>query len=86
VSAVSRDRGEKLRAYQACPSVDEYVMVSTHHQEVEVYHREDANRWTLTRYTHGQVLTLASVGLTLSLTDIYEDTDVSTLASVLAPD
>jgi len=35
-STAAKDRGEKLRAYQACKSCEEYMMVSTHHQEVEV--------------------------------------------------
>jgi Uma2 family endonuclease len=85
-STAYRDRGEKLRAYQACPSVDEYIMVSSHHQEVEVYHRENANKWTLTRYTAQQHVTLASVGLTIPVSEIYAGTDTPPLASVLSTD
>jgi Uma2 family endonuclease len=85
-STAYRDRGEKLRAYQACPSVDEYIMVSSHHQEVEVYHRENANKWTLTRYTAQQHITLVSVGLTIPVSEIYAGTDAAPLASVLSTD
>ena len=82
-STAYRDRSEKLRAYQACPSVEEYVMVSSHHQEIEVYHRESADKWTFTRYTTQQNITLTSVGLTISVSEIYADTNVPPLASVL---
>jgi Uma2 family endonuclease len=33
------DRTEKLRAYQACPSMREYLIVSTQRREVEAYRR-----------------------------------------------
>lgn len=85
-STANRDRTEKLRIYQACPSIDEYVMISSHHQEVEVYHRENANKWMLTRYTAEQHVTLASVGLTIAVTEIYANTDVPPLASVSSID
>jgi Uma2 family endonuclease len=61
-------------------------MISSHHQEVEVYHREDANKWTLTRYTAEQNVTLASVGLTIAVTEIYANTDVPPLASISSID
>ena len=82
-STAAKDRSEKLRVYQACASVEEYVMVSSHHQEIEVYHREEADKWTFIRYRHGQVVTLASVGLTISVADIYAQTDVLPLGSLL---
>ena len=83
-STAAKDRGEKLRAYQACASVEEYVMVSSHHQEVEVYHREGADKWTLTRYKHEQVVKLASVELMISVADIYAQTDIPPLGSILS--
>jgi Uma2 family endonuclease len=85
-STAHRDRSEKLRAYQACPSVDEYVMVSSHHQEVEVYHRESANKWTFMRYIAQQNVSLASIDLTIPVSAIYTGTDVSPLASVSSTD
>jgi Uma2 family endonuclease len=81
-----KDRGEKLLIYQSCPTVEEYMMVSTQRQQVEVYHREGANKWTLTRYTHEHSVLLASVELTLPVTEIYTDTDVPVLASIFSTD
>ncbi len=85
-STAYRDRGEKLRVYQACPSCEEYAMVSSHHREVEVYHREGADMWTLTRYRHEQVVTLTSVGLAMPVVEIYAHTDVPPLASIFDMD
>ncbi len=85
-STAYKDRGEKLRVYQSCPTVEEYVMISTHHQEVEVYHREDANKWTLTRYTHEHNVLFASVELTIPVAEIYADTGVPVLTSVFSTD
>ena len=85
-STASKDRGEKLRAYKACTSCEEYVMVSSHHQEVEVYRRMSAHTWENTQYTAEQVVPLASVGLTIPVREIYAGTDIPPLASVLSTD
>jgi Uma2 family endonuclease len=85
-STAYKDRGEKLLIYQSCPTVEEYVMISTQRQQVEVYHREDANKWTLTRYTHEHSVPLASVELTIPVSEIYADTDVPVLASIFSTD
>jgi Uma2 family endonuclease len=86
LSTAAKDRGEKLRAYQACKSCEEYMMVSTHHQEIEVYRRESTNEWKLIRYTAEDNVLLASVGLTIPASEIYAGTNISPLASVLSTD
>jgi len=75
----ARDRGEKLYAYQACKSCEEYVLVSTHHQAIEVYHRESANIWTLTRYMAQDSAQLASIGLIVPVAEIYVQTHIPSL-------
>ena len=67
------DRREKLAAYRDCPSVLEYALVSQDGTRVEL-HRRDADGW------HAEVfddqedrVTFDSVGLTLSLRDIYRN-------------
>jgi Uma2 family endonuclease len=85
-STYTKDRTEKLQAYQACASVQEYVMISTHHQQVEVYRRGSEDTWIQTYYRHGQVVTLTSVELTISISDIYEDTSIPALAPITAKD
>jgi Uma2 family endonuclease len=85
-STASKDRGEKLRAYQACKSCEEYVMVSTHRQEIEVYRRESTDEWKNVRYTAGGNVLLASVGLVIPMRKIYARTNIPPLASVLSTD
>ena len=85
-STAARDRGEKMRVYKACPSIQEYVLISTRRQEVEVYRRESTNEWKNTLYTAEQEVTLVSVGLTIPISEIYADTDIPALTSVLDTD
>ncbi len=70
-----RDLGRKRRDYQACPSVEEYVIISTQYQQVELFHRT-GEVWTHRQYTAGQEVTLISMDLTLPISSIYEDTDI----------
>jgi Uma2 family endonuclease len=70
-----KDRGRKLRDYQACPSVEEYAIISTRYQQVEIFYRA-GEVWTYRQFTAGQEVTLISVDLTLPISDLYEDTDI----------
>ena len=85
-STAYKDRGEKLRIYKMCASVEEYVMVSTRRQEVEVYHREGVDDWHYRRYTAEQSVVLASVGLTIPVSEIYAGTTIPMLVSQLSAD
>jgi Uma2 family endonuclease len=85
-STTYRDRGEKLRVYKACATMEEYIMVSTRRQEIEVYRRVGANKWENTLYTVEQEVTLVSVGLTIPVSEFYADTNVPPHASVLSAD
>src|ERR1041385_7861355 len=38
-STEAYNRGEKFALYRACPTVQEYVLVATKYQAVEVFHR-----------------------------------------------
>jgi Uma2 family endonuclease len=66
--------------------MEEYVMVSTRRQEIEVYRRVNANKWENTQYTVEQEVTLVSVGLTIPVSEFYVDTDIPPHASALAAD
>jgi Uma2 family endonuclease len=69
------DRGRKLRDYRACPSVEEYVIINTRYQEVEIFHRTD-QVWTYRQFTTAQEVTLISMDLTIPISALYEDTDI----------
>jgi Uma2 family endonuclease len=71
----ANDRGQKFRYYKACPSIQEYVLISTQYQEVEIYRRQ-GEIWTYQQFEPGQEVQLASVDLTIPLTDLYRLTDI----------
>lgn len=74
-STESFDRGRKFRTYQACPSIEEYVLIRTEYQEVEIFNRQ-GDIWTYRRFEPGQDIELRSIGLTIPLAALYRRTDV----------
>lgn len=75
-STETNDRGKKFRSYKACSSIQEYVLIGSQYQEVEVFHRQ-GDMWAYHQYETGQEVNLASINLTISLADIYRDINVS---------
>src|SRR5437763_10285279 len=51
-SSEAYDRGEKFGYYRSCPHVQEYVLIATKYQIIEVYHRT-SSRWTYDAYGPG---------------------------------
>jgi Uma2 family endonuclease len=68
------DRGEKLRNYQAFPSLEIYALVDQFHVAVTVC-RRTADGWVMEFLTEkSDVLTMPSIACTLSLAAVYERT------------
>lgn len=68
------DRGEKLRNYQAIPSLDVYALVDQFHVAVTIY-RRTADGWVMEFLTEKtDVLALPSIDCALRLEAIYERT------------
>lgn len=66
------DRREKLLFYLQMPSVQEYVIVSQSKIAVEVHRRQPDGRWITYYFNESdETVELASVELTLPLTEIY---------------
>lgn len=80
-STEARDRGVKFEYYRACPSVQEYMLVSTRRQLIEVYSRTPEG-WILHIYEPGDTVELTSVDAHLLLATIYEGTDVPAIVEV----
>ena len=76
-STEAYDRGKKFAIYRQIPSLREYLLVSQHQVQVELFSRGDDGRWTLSAYS---VLTdcvpLPSVDCTLSLAEVYDKVDL----------
>ncbi|PSF36233.1 hypothetical protein C7H19_13575 [Aphanothece hegewaldii CCALA 016] len=71
------DRGDKFNDYQTLDSLEEYVIVNTKHQRVEIFRRNEQNLWVLETYTpKEQTFTLQSINLTASFLELYEDADL----------
>jgi Uma2 family endonuclease len=64
------DKSIKLAAYKTLPSLLEYVLIEQDCVDVEVF-RRSAN-WLSEHYFLGDSLTLESVGLSISVDDIYQ--------------
>ena len=67
------DRREKRVNYQNIESLREYVLISQDEIKVEVYRKDAQENWSLQTLSKSDNLELSSVGLTLSMNDIYED-------------
>lgn len=72
-STESFDRGDKFADYRRSESLEEYVLVSQHRMNVEVYRKNVAGRWELQAYERGDRVELVSLGLEFAIEDLYED-------------
>ena len=72
-STQATDRREKRINYQTIESLQEYVLISQNEMKVEVYRRDNNDNWTVEILGKDDDLQLDSVGLTLTMADIYED-------------
>jgi len=66
------DRGEKFAHYRRLPSLREHVLVSQRATRIEVYWRQGP-AWVFSEAGAGQGLALESLGVTLSVDEIYRD-------------
>ena len=72
------DRGRKLRDYQACSTVEEYALVNSEYQAVELY-RRSGREWTYRRYESDDVVEFVSIDARFPLAAFYSRTSVPTV-------
>jgi Uma2 family endonuclease len=76
-STESYDRGKKFELYQTLESFTDYLLVSQTSYRVEHYLRQTDDSWLLRIYRGLETsITLASLGCTLALADIYKRVDL----------
>ena len=75
VSTEAYDRGEKFGYYRSCPHVQEYVLIATRYQTIEVF-RRTPTRWTYDAYGVGDEVELASLNIRLPLAALYSNAGV----------
>ena len=76
-STGSYDRGEKFQLYRSIPSLEEYVLIDSQRIAAEVFRKSEKGFWSLMSesYTLEGSIELASIGLTLPMRDIYDQTE-----------
>lgn len=72
-STETTDKREKRINYQSLDSLQEYILVAQDKMRVEIYRRDGSGNWTVEILGEKELLRLDSVGLTLTMADIYED-------------
>ncbi|GCE08923.1 Uma2 family endonuclease [Dictyobacter aurantiacus] len=66
------DRGRKLNWYRSHPSIQEYMLINTRVQMVEIFSRgKPGDPWTYQTYSAGETFQLACLDLSLAVDDIY---------------
>jgi Uma2 family endonuclease len=74
-SAAGYDHGAKFASYCKLPSLREYVMIDCEPKLVEVFRKDDTGHWVLYPFADNDEVEFASVGLTLPMASVYEDTE-----------
>ncbi len=75
-STEAKDRGYKFLCYQTLPSLQEYVLVSSRFQFVEIYRRQSDESWSYHTYRPDALIELQSLDIQLTFADIYHQVPV----------
>ncbi|HUY78994.1 MAG TPA: Uma2 family endonuclease [Ktedonobacterales bacterium] len=80
------DRGDKFAYYRACATVNEYALVASDRQAVQVYRRppelqtpaapQEELPWEVQTYAPGEMIALTSIGVQLPFDEIYVETSI----------
>lgn len=77
-STEAYDRGRKFEQYKSIEALREYLLVASDRVHADLYTRQADGRWLLTSADSLEdSLTLESVGVRLTLADLYEKVDVT---------
>ncbi|MEB3828571.1 Uma2 family endonuclease [Phormidium sp. CCY1219] len=71
------DRGDKFNDYQTLDSLEEYLLVNTRHQRVEIFRRNEVGGWLFHAYSAtDENFTLESINLTVAFAELYEEVNL----------
>jgi Uma2 family endonuclease len=76
------DKDLKRKIYQAIPSLEEYVLIEQDHVEIEISRKSED--WHSSYYFLGDNVVFESIGLTLSILDVYARVENQELQAFLA--
>ncbi len=74
-STAAFDRGAKFAAYRQIAALEEYVLVDIETRHVEVFRRQPGEEWLLHDYAGEASCSLDSVGLMLTMEQVFEDVE-----------
>lgn len=72
-STAAYDRGDKFRAYRTLDALEEYVLIDQTQPYAEVFRKDASGHWVLFPSEGDTPLALESIGLTLTMNEVYED-------------
>ncbi|HCI82069.1 MAG TPA: hypothetical protein DHW02_20540 [Ktedonobacter sp.] len=75
-STEAYDRGQKFGLYRACPTVQEYVLVSTKYQSVEIFRRTEKGWSIYHEYKPGDEIELMSIDVDFPVAALYRNSGV----------
>ncbi len=71
-STEAYDRGGKFRLYRRSSSLRDYVLVNANKIEIDLYHKNDLDRWEISNYVAGDAIELESINLTFPIDRVFE--------------
>lgn len=71
-STEAYDRGEKFTRYSSSPTLQEYILIDPRRVRIETFTREN-DGWKLRRFGRNDTVPIKSVGIELSVADVYEN-------------
>ena len=72
-STEAYDRGQKASHYRQIPSLQAYLLVSQYERRLELQVRQADGVWSLIEARPGEQLTIAPLGITLSVDEVYRN-------------
>ena len=76
-STEARDRGKKSLQYRACPTIQEYLLISTDTILIEVFRREKNGFWTLYTLEQNDTVELRNLDIHFSVAEVYQNTSIA---------
>jgi Uma2 family endonuclease len=66
-----KDRTDKFTDYQGIPTLQEYLLISSEKISAECYRRGKGRMWLYYPYTNGDTIALESLGIMVSIEELY---------------
>jgi Uma2 family endonuclease len=73
----ARDQTIKVRVYQECPTMQEFLLISTLTPQVQLYRRKSDNYWVVSTLNYEDEVELTSLGVHFPVAALYRKTRLS---------